>query len=376
MMQVKVKALRAALKAIKAVVETRNTIPILSHVLITSTPGQMFLTGTDLDIMVEKTVDLEDAGANKAMSFCVDASTLASIAGKLPLEGVAAIAADGNTGITIKCGRARFKLNTLPTDDFPTIALGDWDAEWEQDATQLIKLIESVKFAIANEEARYYLNGIFVHVPEGSTCQFAAATDGNRLARYHWDVVDGAEGMPGIIIPRKAVSTLLDLLEEEGSTVGVAVSTQRFRFEIGNTVLTGKTIDGQFPDYSRVIPVSNRIDCWFEPGPQAEAVERVLTISSDKTRTVALNFDAQSITLEVVSPEKGTASEDVPCEFDGEPLRIGFNGRFLLDLLGQLKGTGAEGTRARVLLADPASPSLWQNSEEAAGLYVLMPLRV
>ena len=155
MMQVKVKALRAALKAIKAVVEARNTIPILSHVLITSTPGQMFLTSTDLDIMVEKTVDLEDAGANKAMSFCVDAGTLASIAAKLPTEGVASIASDGNTGITIKCGRARFKLNTLPTDDFPTIAMGDWDAKWEQDATQLIKLIESVKFAIARRVSMF-----------------------------------------------------------------------------------------------------------------------------------------------------------------------------------------------------------------------------
>jgi DNA polymerase III subunit beta len=376
MMQVKVKALRGALKAIKAVVETRNTIPILSHVLITSTPGQMFLTSTDLDIMVEKIVDLEDAGANKAMNFCVDASTLASIAAKLPTEGIASIAPDGNTGITIKCGRARFKLNTLPTDDFPTIAMGDWDAEWEQDATQLIKLIESVKFAIANEETRYYLNGIYVHVPDGSSCQFAAATDGNRLARYHWEVLDGAEGMPGIIIPRKAIATLSQLLDEEGGTVGVSVSTQRFRFEIGKTVLTGKTIDGAFPEYSRVIPVSNRLDCWFEPGPLAEAVERVLTISSDKTKTIAVNFEAKAITLEVVSPETGTASEDVPCEFNGDALRIGFNGRFLLDILAQLKGTGAEGTRARVLLADPTAPSLWQNSEEAAGLYVLMPLRV
>jgi DNA polymerase-3 subunit beta len=310
------------------------------------------------------------------MNFCVDASTLASIAAKLPTEGIASIAPDGNTGITIKCGRARFKLNTLPTDDFPTIAMGDWDAEWEQDATQLIKLIESVKFAIANEETRYYLNGIYVHVPDGSSCQFAAATDGNRLARYHWEVLDGAEGMPGIIIPRKAIATLSQLLDEEGGTVGVSVSTQRFRFEIGKTVLTGKTIDGAFPEYSRVIPVSNRLDCWFEPGPLAEAVERVLTISSDKTKTIAVNFEAKAITLEVVSPETGTASEDVPCEFNGDALRIGFNGRFLLDILAQLKGTGAEGTRARVLLADPTAPSLWQNSEEAAGLYVLMPLRV
>lgn len=376
MINVNVKVLRAALKAVNAVVEKRTTVPICATVLVRSTPGQMFLTGTDLEIMVEKTVDLEDAGANSAMNFCVDASTLASIAGKLPVEGVAKIEADGNTGITIKCGRARFKLPTLPTDDFPVFAARDWDAEWEQDGTQLVQMIESVRFAISTEETRYYLGGIYVHVPSGSECQFAAATDGHRLARFHCNVAEGAEEMPSIIIPRKAIGALAQLLDEEGGIVGVSVSTTKFRFEVGKTVLTGKLIDGTFPDYTRVIPAANRLDCWFEPAVLAEAVERVLTISSDKTKAIAFNFAAQAVTLEVTSPENGTASEEVPCEYEGEPLRIGFNGSYLLDVLRHLKGTDSGNERARVKLADPAAPSLWQTSDNASRLYVLMPLRV
>lgn len=376
MMQVPVKPLRAALKAIKDVVEARATIPILSNVLVASTPGQMFLTATDLDIMVEKTVELEDAGANRAMRFCVDAGTLASIAAKLPADGIASIEADGNVGVTIKCGRARFKLPTLPTDDFPLITTRDWDAEWEQDATALIAMMESVRFAIANDETRYYLNGIFVHVPDGSTCQFAAATNGNMLARYHLDVVDGAEAMPAIILPRKAVKVLGGLLDEEGGRVGVSVSTTKFRFAIGQTVLTGKLIDGTFPDYSRVIPAANPHAAWFEPKPLIEAVERVLTISSDKTKMVALSFADDVLTLDVASPENGTASEELPINYDGPALKIGFNGGYLLDVLRHLVGTGEEGAQARVKLADPAAPSLWQQGDDGARLYVLMPMRV
>lgn len=376
MMQVPVKPLRAALKAIKDVVEARSTIPILSNVLVKSTPGQMFLTATDLDIMVEKTVDLADAGSNKAMDFCVDAGTLASIAAKLPADGVASIATDGNLGISIKCGRARFKLPTLPTADFPLIAARDWDAEWEQDATKLIAMIESVRFAISTEETRYYLNGIYVHVPDGSSCQFAAATDGNRLARFHLDVADGAEEAPGVILPRKAVKVLAALLDEEGGKVGVRVSTSKFRFEIGKTVLTGKTIDGQYPDYTRVIPAANPHAAWFEPKPLIEAVERVLTIASDKSRLIALTFAGPLLTLSVVSPENGTANEEVPVEYEGPDLKIGFNGGFLLDVLRHLVGTDAEGGRAQVMLNDAAAPSLWQVSDDAARLYVLMPMRV
>lgn len=376
MIQVKVDRLRAAMKAIDEVVEKRSTVPILSNVLIRSTPGQMTLIGTDMDIMVEKVVDLEDAGANKAMEFTVDAATLKLIAAKLSADGVATIEADGNTGITIKCGRARFKLPTLPSDDFPVLAAGDWDAQWEVSATMLIDMIESVRFAQSTEETRYYLNGIYLHVPGDSECQFAVATDGSRLARFHVEVPDGADDMPGIIIGRKAVKALADLLDAEGGTVDVAVSTSKWRMEIGTTVLTGKAIDGQFPDYTRVIPAANDKAAWIYPGPLAEAVERVLTISSDKSRAIALEFSRDLLVLTVSSPENGTAREEVECEYDSAPLRIGFNGRFLLDMLGRLKGTDAKEARAQVKMADEAAPTLWQQSDDARQLYVLMPMRV
>lgn len=376
MIQVKVDRLRAAMKAIDEVVEKRSTVPILSNVLIRSTPGQMTLIGTDMDIMVEKVVDLEDAGANKAMDFTVDATTLKQIAAKLSADGVATIEADGNTGITIKCGRARFKLPTLPTDDFPVLAAGDWDAQWEVSATMLIDMIESVRFAQSTEETRYYLNGIYLHVPDDSECQFAVASDGSRLARFHVEVPDGAGDMPGIIIGRKAVKALADLLDAEGGTVDVAVSTSKWQMAIGSTVLTGKAIDGQFPDYARVIPAANDKAAWIYPGPLAEAVERVLTISSDKSRAIALEFSRDLLVLSVTSPENGTAREEVECEYGSAPLRIGFNGRFLLDMLGRLKGADAEGARAQVKMADEAAPTLWQQSDDARQLYVLMPMKV
>lgn len=374
MMKIGVKALRGALKAVKSVVETRNTIPILSNVVIRTTPGQATFIATDMDVMVERIVDLDDAGSNSAMDFTVHAATLQSIAAKLPSDGVATIEADGNTGVVVKCGRARFKLPTLPSDDFPLMVAADWDAQWEQPSTQLIAMLEAVRFAMSTEETRYYLNGVYLHVPSESECQFAAATDGHQLARYHLPTPDGAEAMPGVIVSRKTVKVLSDLLDDEGGEVAVAVAKGRCRFEVGATVLTAKTVDGTFPDYSRVIPAANMIDAWFDPAALAEAVDRVLTISNDKTRAIALEFAGERVALRVTCAETGVATEEVPIELTGGSVTIGFNGRYLLDVLGRLKG--GEGAQARVKLADAAAPSLWQTSDDAQALYVLMPMRV
>lgn len=375
-MKVNVKALRGALKAITMIVEKRNTIPILSHVLIQSTPAQMTLTATDLDLQVSKVIDLEEPGKNKALSICVDASTLASIAGKLPADGVATIDQGDKGQVAITCGRARFKLPTLPAEDLPLIPAPAWDAQWEQGAGELTTMLHSVAFAAGSDEARYYLNGVYLHVPDDSECQFAAATDGHRLARFHVPVADGAEVMPAVIVPTKAVKALVAIVDEEGGEVGVAVAKDKFQFEVGQTTLVGKTIDGQFPDYTRVIPAGNTNDAWFEPGPLAEAVERVLTISSEKTRAIALEFMDDRVVLSVNSPENGTATEEVPIDLTGQSVRIGFNGRYLLDVLGQLKSAGGDGAKARVLLNGSADPTLWQQSDEARSTYVLMPMRV
>lgn len=373
MMKVNVKVLRAALKAVKAVVEARSAVPILANVVIRSTPGQATLIATDLDVMVQKVIDLEEPGSNSAMDFSVHAGTLRDIAAKLPSEGVAAIEAADN-GVTIKCGRSRFKLPTLPTIDFPMMPVAAWDAQWEQSGASLAAMLDSVRFAISTEETRYYLNGVYLHSPDDSDCMIVAATDGNQLARYHIEAPDGAEVAPGVIVSRKTVKALMELLAEEGNEVSVAVSDGRCQFDLGSTVLTAKTVDGQYPDYTRVIPMLHKSDAWFDPVALAEAVDRVLTISTDKSRVIAMDFAGDKVTLRVHSPEHGTASEEVPIDLTGDAVTIGFNGRFVLDILARLKG--GEGGKARVKLNDPAMPALWQTSDDASSLYVLMPMRV
>jgi DNA polymerase-3 subunit beta len=374
--KVNVKALRGALKAINQVVEKRNTIPILSHVLIDATPGAMTLIATDLDLQIARTIALEEPGKGKALSICVDAGTLASIAGKLPAEGIAEIVLkDGK--IIVSCGRARFNLPTLPGADLPLIAHdGNWPHQWEQEPGELSMMLHRVAFAAGTEDTRYYLTGVYLHVPSDSECLFAAATDGHRLARHHVDTPEGADELAGIILPSKAVKALQSLMEEGSARVDIAMSDTKFRFDLGDAVLIGKAIDGTFPDYTRVIPAGNSIAAWFEPGPLIEAVERVLTISSEKTRLIALDFRADKLVLDVVSAENGTASEEVPIDLTGAPVRIGFNGRYLLDVLGQLKGMSGDGGKVRALLGGPADPSLWQASDESRSAYVLMPMRI
>jgi DNA polymerase-3 subunit beta len=379
MIAVNVKALRGAMKAMTAVVEARTTVPICQMVLVSSSPGAMSMTSTDLEMEIRQQVDLEDPGSNKAMAFCVDARTLEKIAAKLPADGVAMLEADGNTGISVKCGRSRFKLPTLDVADFPIMPTPDWDAEFEMPSGDLTALIDSVRFAISTEETRYYLNGIFVHVPRDSDGEgermFGAATDGSRLARFDCAPADGSAQMPDIILPRKMVGILDQLLDDHAGPVGVAVDKGKIRFEIGKSLITSKLIDGTFPDYTRVIPTANDKAIWFKPRDLAEAVERVIVISSAKQRLVKFTAGGDLIRLDVVSPENGTATEEVPCDYAGPEIVIGFNGAFMLDVLKHLT-TGGDDGRAQVVLADPAAPSLWRESDDARRLYVLMPMRV
>lgn len=376
-MKVNVKALRGALKSMMQVVEKRNTLPILSCVLIQSGPAQMTLTATDLDLEISKVIDLEEPGKNKAAAFCVDAGTLSGIANKLPVDGIATLEAVAKGGLTVNCGRSRFKLPTLPTDDFPRIATdGEWSARYEQSRVDLIAMLHHVAFAASSEDIRYYLKGVYVHVPGGGDTMVAAATDGHRLGRFTVEAPEGADDLTGIILPTKAVKALDSLLDEEGGAVDVSMSAAKFRFEVGASILTGKAVEGQFPDYTRVIPASNPIAAWFDPAALAEAVDRVLTISSEKTRGIALEFEADKVTLRVRSPENGEAVEEVPIDLTGDPVRVGFNGRYLLDVLTKLKSMGAEGARVQAMLLDDAGPTLWRQSDEARATYVIMPMRV
>jgi DNA polymerase-3 subunit beta len=354
------------LSHVQSVVERRNTIPILSNVLIeASLDGSLRLMATDLDLQIDETVP---AAVDQAGAITVPAHTLFDIARKLP-EGsqVELTAAEGK--IKVNAGRAKFELGTLPRDDFPVIAEGELPTVFELPAETLKQIIDKTRFAISTEETRYYLNGIFLHVADDMLK--AAATDGHRLARVTVARPEGAEAMPDVIVPRKCVAELRKLLDEVDGSVGVSLSGSKIRFDLGAAILTSKLIDGTFPDYSRVIPTGNDKILKIDPKSFMQGVDRVSTIATEKTRAVKMALDRDRITLSVTSPDNGTAAEDVPGEYAAQPFEIGFNSRYLMDILGQIESDLVE-----VHLADAAAPTLIRENDKSPALYVLMPMRV
>ena len=240
-------------------------------------------------------------------------------------------------------------------------------------AKDLKRLIDKTQFAISTEETRYYLNGIYLHVAGAAKAQRlrAVATDGHRLAQAELDAPKGAEGMPGIIVPRKTVGEVQRLIEDLDTEIMIELSQTKIRFTIGDVVLTSKLIDGTFPDYGRVIPAGNDKTLMVDKPEFAAAVDRVSTVSSERGRAVKLALSAGKLVLTVTNPDSGRATEELEVEYDSDPLDIGFNSRYLLDIAAQI-----EGDVAVLKLADPGSPTLIQEKDSASALYVLMPMRV
>ncbi|MEQ7874109.1 DNA polymerase III subunit beta [Sphingomonas sp. ASV193] len=355
-----------SLSHVQSVVERRNTIPILSNVLLEAKDdGSLRLMATDLDLQVDESVAAQVAQAG---ATTVPAHTFFDIVRKLP-EGsqVELTAADGK--MQVVAGRARFNLSTLPRDDFPVIAEGELPTRFDLPAQLLRQIIDKTRFAISTEETRYYLMGIFLHVADDKLK--AAATDGHRLARVTVDKPEGADGMPDVIIPRKCVAELRKLLDEVEGTVEVSLSPTKVRFGLGAAVLTSKLIDGTFPDYNRVIPTANDKLLKLDPKSFMAGVDRVSTIASEKTRAVKMAVDRDKLTLSVTSPENGLATEELAADYSTDPIEIGFNARYLMDILQQIEGDSVE-----VHLADAAAPTLLRENDKSSALYVLMPMRV
>ena len=362
------------LSHVQSVVERRNTIPILSNVLIEAVDGGMLrVMATDLDLQVVE--NMAAASVDQPGAVTVSAHLLFDIARKLP-EGSQVSLETAENRMAVKAGRSRFSLPTLPRDDVPVIVEGDLPTSFEIPAKLLAELIDRTRFAISTEEPRYYLNGIFLHVSdEDRPVLKAAATDGHRLARFTLPRPEGAEGMPDVIVPRKAVAELRKLLEESlDGNVQVDLSASKIRFTLGGeggVVLTSKLIDGTFPDYSRVIPTGNDKLLKLDPRSFYEGVDRVATIATEKTRAVKMGLEPDRVTLSVTSPDNGTAAEELPAQYASDGFEIGFNANYLKDILGQIDGDTVE-----LHLADAGAPTLIRQDDKSAALYVLMPMRV
>ncbi|WP_206453707.1 DNA polymerase III subunit beta [Aurantimonas marina] len=362
-----------SLAHVHRVVERRNTIPILSNVLLKTEDGALRLKATDLDLEITESVA---ATGEQEGATTVPAHLLYDIVRKLPdgAEVKLSTNADGNQ-MTVSSGRSNFRLQCLPESDFPDITAGTLSHAFTIKAAELARLIDRTHFAISTEETRYYLNGIFLHTIEadGDLKLRAVATDGHRLARAEMAAPAGSEGMPGIIIPRKTVGELQKLLSdgEDDAAIEVELSDAKLRVTIGPVVLTSKLIDGTFPDYQRVIPQNNDKALTLDRQSFSAAVDRVSTISSERGRAVKLAVSDSQLTLTVNSPDSGTATEELAVGYDSDDIEIGFNARYLLDITAQLTGD-----EAVFMLADAGSPTLIKDGGDDATLYVLMPMRV
>ena len=353
------------------VVERRNTIPILANVLIKAERGKLSMKATDLDLEV---IDSFAAEVSPGGATTVPAHMFYEIVRKLP-EGSQIVieGSDDRAVLSLRAGRSRFTLQTLPESDFPDLAAGEMTHSFKLAAADLKRLIDKTQFAISTEETRYYLNGIYLHTAgtaKAGTLR-AVATDGHRLAQVELPLPEGAAGMPGIIVPRKTVGEVQRLIETGEGEVAIELSAGKIRFSIGDVVLTSKLIDGTFPDYGRVIPQGNDKVLRVDKAEFAEAVDRVSTISSERGRAVKLALAEGRLMLTVVNPDSGTATEEVMVDYGDAPLEIGFNARYLLDIAGQLTSETAV-----FHLADAGSPTLIQDAGDSATLYVLMPMRV
>ncbi|MEM7223426.1 MAG: DNA polymerase III subunit beta [Pseudomonadota bacterium] len=364
-------ALLKSLAHVQSVVERRNTIPILSNLMIDAEGEKLALTATDMDLTI-----IEEVAADVGLggSTTAPAHTLYDIVRKLPDGSQVELETAGEDGrMTLTAGRSTFSLPTLPKEDFPAGTDDSLPQSFQIGAVELKNLIDRTRFAISTEETRYYLNGIYLHATEsdGINVLRAVATDGHRLARFEMPLPDGAAELPGVIVPRKAVGELRKLIEESDVAVQVSLSGTKIRFAFDSTVLTSKLIDGTFPDYERVIPSGNDKIMSVNCSHFSEAVDRVSTISTEKSRAIKLALANGNLVLSATSPDSGSATEEIEVGYGGEEIEIGFNSRYLLDIAQQISHGEAE-----FVMHDSASPTIVRDIEDASALYVLMPMRV
>ncbi|AML51040.1 DNA polymerase III subunit beta [Falsihalocynthiibacter arcticus] len=364
-------ALLKAISQAQSVVERRNTIPILANVLIEAEGGNVSFRATDLDIeVVDKTIaQVERAGATT-----VSAVLLHEIVRKLPDGALIKLTDDGAAGrLTVEAGRSNFSLATLPREDFPVMASSEYTSNFTAKASVLRRLFDKSKFAISTEETRYYLNGVYMHISEseGGKVLRCVATDGHRLARIDAEMPEGAADMPGVIVPRKTVNEMRKLLDVDDAEIAVSVSETKIRFATPEITLTSKVIDGTFPDYTRVIPTGNTRKLEVDAAEFAKAVDRVATVSSERSRAVKLSLDEDRLILSVNAPDSGAADEELVVAYGDERLEIGFNAKYLLEIASQV-----DRENAVFMFNSSADPTLMREGNDTSAIYVVMPMRV
>lgn len=358
-----------ALAHTQSIVERRQTIPVLANVLIEATGSSVLLKATDSEIEIQENIS---ANILEQGAVTAPAHKLYDIVNKLP-DGCELTLSlnEENRVLSLVAGRAKFSLPTLPAEDFPTLQQAELPYHFELASSELLYLLNKTSFAISLEETRYNLNGIYLHAKEGETPLLAAvATDGHRLALSSVSLPVGATGMPGVIIPRKTIAEITKLAGESENNLDISLSNNQICFRLGSVILLSRLIDGTYPDYEKVIPNANDKVLLVDADNFAKVVSRVSVIQ-EKSRGIKLSLQTNVLTVFIDVTDEGAAEDELEVSYENEAFEIGFNFRYLLDILSQLKGV-----TARLVLKDSSSPIIVEDSAQSGALFVLMPMRV
>ena len=363
-----------ALSHIHGIVEVRHTLPILSNIIITTHDNLLSLSSTNLDIFCSDDLEAE-VGQNGATS--VSAATFYEIVKRLPSGSeIHASLSEEDSTLTLKCGRSKFNLTTISPDDFPKISHDDLNIQFVLSATELKRMIDKTKFAISNEETRYYLNGVFLHQTQKNSIDIlrAVATDGHRLAQYDIPLPQGAKDMNGIIIPKKMIQELRRVLDDATGDINIQLNENKIKFSFNNMQIISKVIDGTFPDYTKVIPQSNDKSITTNNEELKKAIDRVSAVAINeetKSKAIKLIIESNKISLSVDSTSRGSAIEEIDLDYNNEKVEIGFNSRYLIDICNEI-----DGDKINLKFLNSTSPAIILDNTDENLFFVLMPMRI
>jgi DNA polymerase-3 subunit beta len=356
--------LLAPLQAVIGVVERRQTMPVLANVLLGVREGQLAITASDLEVEL---VAATEVSVLQAGDITVPGRKLLDILRALPEKVSVSLSVEGEK-VVIKAGRSRFSLTTLPAAEFPVIDDINAQQTVKIPRKELLRLLEKTHFSMAQQDVRYYLNGMLLEIDAMSLR--AVATDGHRLALCETELAAKAKTSQQVIVPRKGVLELQRVLTDQG-TVDIAIGSNHVRCQIGDVRFTSKLIDGRFPDYSRVIPAAAPNAIHADRDVLRQALQRAAILSNEKYRGIRITVKKNMLTVQAHNPEQEEAEEEIEVKYEGSDLEVGFNVNYLLDALAVIDGQEVE-----LGLTDSNSSCLIRSPGNASARYVVMPMRL
>lgn len=359
-------ALLRPLQIVNGVVERRQTLPILSNLLVKAESQQLTLVGTDLEVEMVAFLDLVSEEPGEAT---LPARKVLDICRTLPEGADITLITEGDKA-TVRSGKSRFRLSTLPVGDFPSLDDMAVLREVKVSESDLKRLIERTHFAMAQQDVRYYLNGLMLEIRD--TELRAVATDGHRLALSKCDAEVVAGEMQQVIVPRKGITELLRLLEESDDSVTLEIGANHLRIRVHDTSMTTKLIDGRFPDYERVLPQQADKLVVADKNLVRDALTRTSILSNEKFRGVRFTLGENLLKTQAHNPEQEEAEEEIEVQYQGEPMEIGFNASYVLEALNAVPGD-----EICMQLSDPNNSCLiTPNEKDVMSKYVVMPMRL